>query len=76
MAEDEGKKGQKVRTATKNALVDLSEILGAPKLIVKNTYNALVENGKWKGDEYFTSARYLRQILPYEWYQFIQEKMK
>ena len=70
-AEDKGKKGQKVTTATKNMLVDFTELIGAPKVVFKNTYNALFENGKWVGDEYFTSGRYLRQLLPYEWYQFV-----
>lgn len=70
-AEDKGKKGQKVTTATKNMLVDFTELIGAPKVLFKNTYNALFENGKWIGDEYFTSSRYLRQLLPYEWYQFV-----
>lgn len=61
----------KITTAWKNMTVDFLELIGAPKVMFKNTYNALFEDGKWRGDDFFSEGRYWRTILPYEWYQFV-----
>ena len=68
---DDDKKGAKITTAWKNVMVDAFELAGAPKVGLKNTYNALFEDGKWKGEDFFSEGRYWRTILPYEWYQFV-----
>lgn len=70
-SKDEDKKGAKITTAWKNVMVDAFELAGAPKVMFKNTYNSLFEDGKWKGEDFFSEGRYWRTILPYEWYQFV-----
>ena len=70
-SKDDDKKGAKITTAWKNVMVDAFELAGAPKVMFKNTYNSLFEDGKWKGEDFFSEGRYWRTILPYEWYQFV-----
>lgn len=72
IAEDtNGKKQQKIGTAMKNMFTDVFELSGTPKLLYKNTYRSLFDDGRFVGDEFFTGNRWVGLLAPTEWFELI-----
>ena len=68
------KNKKKVITATKNFLMDAMELSGSPKLLTKNTYRTLFDDGRFVGDEFFTGWRWTGLLAPSEWFEVITGK--